>query len=341
MDFEEKGVKKISLIALVALLIVLAFLVVKSFLIPLIGGFFLAYLFMPVYKRISKYIKNKNIAASIVVIIIILVLFGFLWFTIPLMIKQSFEILLSTQKVDMQGVVSKIFPTASQSFIDQLTIILNNVISKAFSSSISYISSFLTNLPKILLDLFIFGFVFFFVLRDSDKLINFVKGISPLNDAKEKIVVKHFKDMTGAVIYGWVVVGIIQGILAGVGFFLFGIKSALVLTIVAIFLSIIPFLGPAFVWVPVSIFLLMQGNTSIFIGYVLYNLLIVSLVDNIIRSYIISKKTDVSPAVILVGMIGGLFVFGVVGLVIGPLVLVYLIILLESFRDKSIYSLFS
>ena len=97
-------------------------------------------------------------------------------------------------------------------------------------------------------------------MRDSDKLINFVKGISPLNDAKEKIVVKHFKDMTGAVIYGWVVVGIIQGILAGVGFFLFGIKSALVLTIVAIFLSIIPFLGPAFVWVPVSIFLLMQGN---------------------------------------------------------------------------------
>lgn len=341
MDIREQDIKKISLIVLVALLVVLAFLVIKPFLIPVIGGFFLAYLFMPVYKKINKYIKNKNIVASIVVIIIILILFGFLWFTIPIMIKQSFELLLTTQKVDMQGVVTALFPTASQSFIDQLSIILNNIINKAFSSGIGYISVFLTNLPKIMLDLFIFGFIFFFVLRDSDKITNFVKGISPLNEAKEKVVVKHFEDMTGAVIYGWIVVGIIQGILAGAGFFLFGIKNALILTILAIFLSIIPFLGPAFVWVPVSIFLLLEGSTGMFIGFALYNLLVVSLVDNIMRSYIISKKTDVSPAIILVGMIGGLFVFGVVGLVIGPLILVYLLVLLESFRDKSIYSLFS
>ena len=164
------------------------------------------------------------------------------------------------------------------------------------------------NIPSILLDFFITGFIFFYATRDSDKLVEFAKSISPLNEAKEKIVVKKFEDMTGAIVYGWIIVGIIQGVLAGIGLFIFGVKSALILTLFAIFLSIIPFLGPAFIWVPVSIYLLTTGNVQIVIGYVLYNLLIVSLIDNILRSYIISKRTNVSPAVVLVGIIGGLYV---------------------------------
>ena len=83
------------------------------------------------------------------------------------------------------------------------------------------------------------------------------------------------------------------------------------------------------------------SSSATLIAYLLYNILIVSLVDNILRSYIVSKRTNVPSAIVLVGMIGGLFVFGVVGLIIGPLMLAYLLTLLESFKDKSIYSLFS
>src|SRR3989344_8982744 len=341
MDFGEKDVKKMSIILLVAVLVVLAFLVVRPFLVPILGGLLLAYVFMPVYKKINHYVKNKSLVASIVSIIILAIVFAVLWFTTPLLIKQGFEVLTAIQKLDIQSVVVKIFPTASPAFADQLTVILSNAINKAFSVGANSITGFLTNLPKILLNFFILGFIFFFALRDSDKLKEFAKGISPLNESKEKIVAKHFKDMTSAVIYGWVIVGIIQGTLAGIGFFLFGVKNALILTVLAIFLSIIPFLGPAFIWVPVAIFLLTQGNIPTAVGYVLYNVLIVSLVDNIIRSYIISRKTNVSPAIILVGMVGGLFVFGIVGIIVGPLVLAYLLTLLESFKDKSIYALFA
>ena len=341
MDFGEKDIKKISIIAIVAILIILAIIVIKPFLISIIGGLLLAYVSMPVYKKINLIVKNKSAASFLLVMLIVAGILAILWFATPVLIKQSFEFLIEIQKVDMQSIVTKLFPTASESFITQMTVTLNNVVSKAFSSGTNYLGEFLSNLPKILLDLFILGFIFFFAMRDSDKIISFAKGISPLTEAKEKIVIKHFKDMTGAIIYGWVIVGIVQGTLAGIGFFLFGIKNALVLTFLAIFMSIIPFLGPAFVWVPISIFLLIQGDTPVFIGFILYNLLIVSLADNILRSYIISRRTDISPAIILIGMLGGIFVFGVVGLIIGPLVLAYLLTLLESFKDKSIYSLFA
>ncbi len=342
MEFGEKDVKKISILLLAAVLIVLAFIVVQPFIISAISGLILAYIFMPVYRKINYYVKNKSAAAFILVMLILVCIFAALWFAAPVMIKQTFDLFLTVQKIDMQKFVHTLFPTASSDFVTQMTVTLNNISSKAFSASANALSSFLTNLPKFLLDLFILGFIFFYGMRDAEQLKAFVKGISPLSESKEKIVVNHFKNMTGAILYGWVVVGVIQGLLAGIGFFIFGVKSALILTVIAIFLSIIPFLGPAFVWVPVGIYLIATtNNAGMIIGYFLYNLLIVSLVDNIIRSYIISKRTEVSPAVILLGMLGGIFMFGVTGIVIGPLVLAYLLTLLESFRDKSIYTLFS
>jgi predicted PurR-regulated permease PerM len=73
----------------------------------------------------------------------------------------------------------------------------------------------------------------------------------------------------------------------------------------------------------------------------MYNLFIVSVIDNVLRSYIISRKTNLSQAIVLVGMLGGLFLFGILGLIIGPLIMAYLIALLESYKDKSLYTLFT
>jgi len=147
--------------------------------------------------------------------------------------------------------------------------------------------------------------------------------------------------MTNSIVYGWVVVGIIQGLLAGLGFFIFGVENPLVLTFLAILFSIIPFLGPFFIYMPVGIYFFTQGHVFIGVTFLLYNLLMVSTVDNFLRSYIIARKTNVHSAIILIGMIGGFFTFGVIGLLVGPLLLAYILILIESFKDKSIYALFS
>jgi len=99
--------------------------------------------------------------------------------------------------------------------------------------------------------------------------------------------------------------------------------------------------GPSIIWIPITIYLFSTQSAGLAVGFLLYNLFIVSTIDNVIRSYIISRRTKLSPAIILVGMLGGIFVFGILGLIIGPLLLAYLVTLLESFKDKTIYSLFS
>jgi predicted PurR-regulated permease PerM len=194
-------------------------------------------------------------------------------------------------------------------------------------------------LPTISLHLFIIFFVFFFALRDGERLREFASQLSPFSRAHERILVQQFKDITDSVVYGQLIVGLVQGGLAGIGFLLFGVKNALVLTVLAIFLSILPIVGPFILWVPIGIFMLATGETGKGIWFILYNAIIVSLVDNFLRTYLISRKTDISPAVILVAMVGGFFFLGVVGLLLGPLIVSYFLTFLKTYRDRTFYDL--
>ncbi len=340
MNINEKDVKKLFAVGSVIILLILVFLLIRPIILPIITGLILAYIFYPLYKRINIYVKNKTLAASLVCAIIILVIILVLIFSIPLILKQVSGIFLYSQDIDMQKVVSAVFPAASEQFIFQTTISTEKFIENVITGVRKSLIDFAFDLPTIVLNLFIMSFVFFFSLRDSERLQAFARGISPLSEAKEKVVVNHFKDVTAAVIYGQIIVGIIQGLLAGLGFWIFGVKNALVLTVLAVFFSIIPFIGPGLVWVPVAIYLF-TTSSGIAVGFLLYNLLIVSVVDNILRSYLVSRKTKLSPAVVLIGMLGGIIPFGIIGLIIGPLLLAYLITLLEAYKDKTLYSLFS
>jgi predicted PurR-regulated permease PerM len=340
MNLNEKDVKRLSTLLLIAILCILAFFVVKPLLIAILSGLLLAYVVYPIYKRILKLLKSQNLAAAIVLLLIIVVIFLPLWFVLPLVINQISELFSQYQTLDAAAIVKSFFPTASERFVTQATLTLNNL----FNNITLYISKalidFLLNIPYFLIDLFIMSFVFFYALRDAEKLREFVKAISPLSEHNEQVLVGQFKAITDSILFGQIIIGIVQGLCAGLGFAMFGISNGLVLTILAIFFSIIPFIGAWVVWGPVSIYLFASGSTETALAYLAYNLLIVSLVDNILRSYLISRKAKVSPAVVIVGMIGGIYLFNLLGLILGPLILAYLISLLESL-DKSVYSLFS
>jgi len=197
------------------------------------------------------------------------------------------------------------------------------------------------NIPDMLMGILIIGFVFFFTLRDNEQLKEFVSGILPLNKVQQTILAKQFTDMTDSLIYGTIILGILQGIFAGIGFLLFGISNALTLTILAMILGCLPIFGPIMLWVPIAIAMLASGNYTIGIGYAIYNLIFTSGMETVIRPYIISQKTDLPQVMILIGMVGGVFVFGVFGILIGPLILAYFLTLLKAYKEKSLASIFS
>ncbi|GAI30169.1 unnamed protein product, partial [marine sediment metagenome] len=148
-------------------------------------------------------------------------------------------------------------------------------------------------------------------MRDADLFLKYVKTLSPFSQSLERELAKKFKGITKAVIYGFVVVGILQGVLTGVGLFIFRVPNALLLTVLAVLGAIIPVLGAWIVWLPAAIYLFLTGHVVLGIGLALYGALFISWIDNIIRPYIVARKTKISSAIVLIGMIGGLIVFGI------------------------------
>ncbi len=340
MVLTEGDVKKFSVIFLVIILAVLVFILIKPVILSIIGGLILAYAFFPLYKIVLKSINNKNLAAVIVSLVVITLIILPLYFIIPYLVQQVFDIFKYSQTVDVRGFLQSLFPSAPESFIVQMTTIFSGLVSKMSSFVLDGLVDFLIEIPTILFHLVIVAFVFFFALRDSNKLSEFVGGLSPLNKVQEKKLIQQFKDITNTVVYGQILIGLVQGIIAGLGFFMFGIPGALILTILSIVFSIIPIIGPFLIWIPATVYLFLQGHNVAGVIYLLYNILITSNIDNLLRLYLISKKTDLSQVIVLIGMVGGLFIFGILGLLLGPLILAYFIVFLKAYKENSLSSLF-
>jgi len=341
MVFEERDLRRISAIALVLLLGVLVVLLIKPVFLMVMGGLILAYLFNPVNRFVRRFIKEKNTSAAIVTLLSAAIILVPLWFVFPIIIEQLFEIIKTSQNFNIQAFLHTLLPTASEQVLSQLSITIGSGISKITSSLLSSLVDSMLNIPDILMGMLIVGFVFFFTLRDSEQLKEFVSGVLPLNKVQQTILAKQFTDMTDSLIYGTIILGILQGIFAGIGFLLFGIPNALTLTIFAILLGVLPIFGPILLWVPIAVVMIASGSYTIGIGYAIYNLIFTSGMETVLRPYIIAQKTDLPQVMVLIGMVGGIFVFGVFGLLIGPLILAYFLTLLKAYREKSLASIFS
>ena len=341
MALSNKDIRRIFVSAILLMLGIAAFMIIKPIVLSIFGGLILAYIFSPVYKRVYRVIRERNTTAILMCAIVFTIILLPLWFIIPIVVQQIFDLFNFTQNIDFVTLVKDIFPSSTPEFQEKLTTIIIQFTGNMASSIFSYLIGLLQNLPTLILNLAVVLFVFFFALRDQESLKEFVSGISPFRKDKETILVTRFKDITSSIIYGYIIVGIIQGLALGLGLLIFGVPKALVLTIFGTFASILPMIGPWFIWVPVVIGMLVTGKVGFAIAFGIYCLFFVSTIDNILRPYIVSRKTGISPVVVLVGMIGGLFVFNILGLILGPLILAYLILFLKAYKDGTLSDMFS
>ncbi|MDO8459516.1 MAG: AI-2E family transporter [Nanoarchaeota archaeon] len=341
MEIKEREFRKIALLILIIGLGVLTYLILRPIMISIIGGLLLAYMFFPLYRQISKRIGYPGLSAGIVSVIVLIIIILPLWFLIPPMVQQIFELFRSSQGIDIQSFLIRLFPTASDQFITQITVTANSAISKLSSTALNYLVDLLVDFPTISLHFLLVAFVFFFALKDEIKFKEFASAISPLNKFQEKALVKQFKDITDSIVYGQILVGIFQGIATGIGLVLFGVPNALFLTVFAIILGILPVIGPPLIYLPIAVYLYSTISFPLATIYLVYNLVVVSILEHVIRAKLVSRRTDISQVFILIGMVGGLFIFGILGLVLGPLIIAYFITLLKAYKDNSLSSLFS
>lgn len=341
MALSNKDIKRMFVVLILLLLGITAFLIIKPIVLSIFAGLILAYIFSPIYRRVYRTIRARNTAATLMCLLVLLIIIVPLWFIIPVIVQQIFDLFNISQNIDFASIVKNLFPSSAPEFQEKLTTVIIQFTGNIASSIFSYLIGLLQDLPSLLLNLAVVLFVFFFALRDQESLKEFVSGISPFRKDKEAVLVARFKDITSSIIYGYIIVGIIQGLALGLGLLIFGVPKALTLTILGTFASMLPMVGPWFVWIPVAIGLLIAGKTGAAILFAAYCIVFVSTIDNILRPYIVSRKTGVSSVVVLVGMIGGLFVFNIMGLILGPLILAYLVLFLKAYKDGTLSDMFS
>ncbi len=339
---EEIYLKKIMTTVVLFVLIVLAFFLLKPILLSIIVGVILAFIFNPLYYRIHSKLKSKNLSAILICILLAVIIIIPFWFLTPIFIDQSVKIYIASQQMDFVTPLQKIFPSlfSSEAFSKELGSIIYSFVTRVTNSLTNTFSNLILNFPTLFLQFLVVFFTFFFVLRDKDHVTSYVRSLLPFPRDVEKKLFEYSRDITSSVIYGQVIIGILQGIVAGIGFLLFGVPNALFLTLIAALAGIFPIIGTAIVWAPVAVYLLVGGNTVPAIGVTVFGL-VSSGLDTFLRPIIVSQKTQMNSSVILIGMIGGLFLFGILGFILGPLILAYLLILLELYRHKKIDSIFT
>jgi predicted PurR-regulated permease PerM len=176
-------------------------------------------------------------------------------------------------------------------------------------------------------------FSLYFLIKDGPDFLGKLRNYLPFSDNQKDRLVSQIKDMVISTIYGGVVVAVSQGLLGGVTLFFLGIASPAIWGTAIAIMSFIPMLGTFSVWGPLCIYLFIQG--SIIKGFILLVVggLGISMIDNILKPIIISGRTKMPTLVIFFSVLGGIKLFGLIGLIMGPLVVALFISVFEIFRN--------
>lgn len=177
-------------------------------------------------------------------------------------------------------------------------------------------------------------FILYFMLDRPRLFERLVKGSAPLKKANVNLLGEKIRKMVIANAIGIPVVAIGQGIIALIGYLIFGAPSAVLLFALTAVASMIPIVGAAIVYVPVCIFMIAEGNTGAGLGLAAYCVVVVGLTDNLLRFTLLKKLEDIHPLNTVFGIILGLNIFGFMGLIFGPILVSITILLIQVYRDE-------
>ena len=177
-------------------------------------------------------------------------------------------------------------------------------------------------------------FLLYYLLKDGDALLAWIRELTPLPDDVQDDFYRELDAVMWAVLVGHVLIAVIQGTLAGLGLIATGVPNAVFWTVVMIVLSLIPLVGSFLVWGPAVGFLLLTNEPVLAVGLFVYSTIIVGLSDDYLRPILVDRYADLNPAVIILGVLGGVYAFGVMGLFYGPVVLGALIATLNVVNDN-------
>lgn len=330
-----KIIERYFFFTLLFLAIFFVIILFRPFLSVIIISASLAVVLYPVYNWLKKKKLPDWLSAILVVLFFVIVLFGPLLGIGVLVFNQSQDIYQTVVNSGNAGTfinslgdgINKLLPqeiqiNVGQKVADLVTFITNNI-AKVFSTTLTTIFSFLL----VVLSLFYF-------LKDGAHWRKVIIVLSPLSDKDDEKILSRLARAVNGVMKGYLLIGLIQGTLMGLGLALFGVPNSALWGVVTAIASMVPTVGTALVSIPAIIFLLATGKSAQAVGLLAWSIVIVGTMDNILNPYIVGSKINVPPLLILFSVLGGIVLLGPVGILVGPLAVSLLYTLVSIYRNE-------
>ena len=174
--------------------------------------------------------------------------------------------------------------------------------------------------------------VIFFLLKDGESLVAYIVDLSPLPSDQERMLIRKFNEMAGAILVGNGMGGLIQGVAGGLLFWVFGFQSAFLWGVIMGLLAFLPIIGIGVVFIPTAVYLFLKGSVAASIGFMIFYFVLSGGVEYIFKPKIVGKQVKMHPLLVFFSIIGGLKLFGILGIIYGPLIVTAFLTLAEIYR---------
>lgn len=318
------------------MLVALAAMMLVPFITPMLVAMVLGYLLFPVYELLGRAVKSEHARAALMVLAVLFLLALPVLLAVVEVNKQTHAALRET---NLAGAIEKVNGWLDQSLGRHIPLAENF---EAWSSRAR--EAVLNAAPRMIgaagataLDLLVLLYTLFYVFSEGREIWADLVSLVPLDAGMKPHLVETIQSTMTGVLYGQVVTAALQAALAGIAYLVFGLPHVLLWTFLTLIGAMIPVVGAAIVWVPLAISRLAAGDRLGGWGLVLYMGVFVSTIDHIVKPRLIAGRSRLHPLAALLGVLGGLHMFGVVGFVLGPVLLGLLSAMLRFYREMPHY----
>jgi len=307
----KKEAKKYILFATIALILILAYKILAPYLLIIFSTFIISYMVRPLFKRLHKKI-NRHASALICILLVLLILIIPLAAIINGMVGEANT--LANVENTFNGITNS-------TLFAKLHIDAGNLHNEITDFIMNIIKDLISSIPSIIISSLIILLGTYYILIDWELILRELKNLLPFKN-KNKIS-KELDDATKGIIHGSLLIAILQFFIALGGFYFSGVEYYLIFSALMFLLAFVPALGPAIVWVPLAAYYAFTSNWITLVGVVITGLISSIYVDTIFRAKLLGKKSKINSFIMLIGIMGGIPVFGIFGFIVGPLILAY------------------
>jgi predicted PurR-regulated permease PerM len=319
------------LLLLAVIISILFYWMIKGFLVALLIAAVLAALVNPFCCRLADWLGGRKTLASgvtvllsLVLVIIPLLLFLGILVNEAVSISQSTEGWLNSQMQEPGGLQQQLedYPHLKQllPYREEILTRAGELTAKAGSLVAKGLAAGARGTAMFLLLLFVMLYAMFFFLIHGSAILDATLRFLPLTHEDETRLLGTFASVGRATLKGTLIIGIVQGGLAGLGFWVVGIPGVIFWSAIMAVLSILPGIGAALIWIPAVVYLIIEGQAGQAVGLGLWCAIVVGTIDNLLRPFLIGKDTEMPDLLVMLSTLGGLAMFGAAGILIGPII---------------------